>query len=260
MGTAVTVDIRAPFVPPGAVSAAFEVLRDIDRRFSLYREDSELGRLAAGTLAETDLSADVRWVLAACDDLARTSNGAFDARRHRRDGIVDPSGLVKGWAVEEAAQHLAASGAVNLFVAAGGDIVTRGEAAPGEPWHIGIRHPDDATQVAAVLSMRDRAIATSGLYERGAHITDPRTGSTPGGLVSFTVIGPDLTWVDAYATAGFVMGLDGLAWVDAHPGYGALAITDSREVVWTPVIDRHLVPDADVGDEFSGESHPGGLE
>lgn len=260
MGTAVTVDIRAPFVSPDAIDAAFEVLHDVDRRFSLYREDSELGRLAVGALREADLSADVRWVLAACDDLARTSNGAFDARRHRRDGIVDPSALVKGWAVEEAAQQLAAAGAVNLLVAAGGDIVTRGEAAPAMPWRIGIRHPDDAAHIAAVLSTHSNAIATSGMYERGEHITDPRTGAAPRGLVSLTVVGPDLTWADAYATAGFVMGLDGLAWIDAHPGYGALAITESREVVWTPVIDRFRVPDATVVADFSGDSHPQGLD
>ncbi|MBI2763624.1 MAG: FAD:protein FMN transferase [Chloroflexi bacterium] len=259
MGTAITVDIRAPFVSSDAIDAVFEVLRDIDRRFSLYRRDSELGLLAAGALLEADLSADVRWVLAACDDLARTSNGAFDVRRHRPDGIVDPSALVKGWAVEEAALRLATAGAVNLLVAAGGDIVSRGEAAPGVPWQIGVRHPDDAAHVAAILSMRDNAIATSGLYERGEHIIDPRTGTFPQGLVSLTVVGPDLAWADAYATAGFVMGLQGLAWIDAHPGYGALAITESREVVWTPVIDRYRVPDSTGAHGFSDDSHPEGL-
>lgn len=259
MGTAVTVDIREPFVSDESVDAALEVLRDIDRRFSLYREDSELRRLAAGTLDEADLSPDVHWVLAACDDLARTSGGAFDVRRHRPDGITDPSGLVKGWAVEEAAQRLVAAGASNLLIAAGGDIVTRGEVAPGDAWRIGIRHPEDGTRVAAVLSMRDGAVATSGLYERGEHIHDPRTGAVPTDLVSLTVVGPDLAWADAYATAGFVMGLDGPGWVDAHPGYGALAITASRDVVWTPVIERHRELAGSDRVDFSDVSHPAEL-
>src|SRR4029077_6895173 len=132
MGTAVTFDVRAPFASPWAIEAACAVLHDVDRRFSLYRADSEFGRLAAGSLVESELSADVRWVLGACDELARTSDGAFDARHHRADGIVDPSGFVKGWAVEETARHLDAAGADNYLVAAGGDILARGEPAHGE--------------------------------------------------------------------------------------------------------------------------------
>lgn len=255
MGTAVTVDVRAPFVSEDAVGEVLEILHDIDRRFSLYREDSELRRLAAGSVREEDLSSDVRWVLAACDDLARTSDGAFDARHHRADGIVDPSGLVKGWAVEEALRRLVAAGAANLFITLGGDVATRGEAAPGKAWRVGIRHPEDGTRVAAVLAIRDGAVATSGLYERGEHIRDPRTGVVPHELVSLTVVGPDLAWADAYATAGFVMGIDGLAWIDDHPGYGALAITAGREVIWTPLIDRVRVIDRAGGAAFSEDSH-----
>lgn len=245
MGTAVTMDVRAPWVDDGAMEAAFATVRDIDRRFSLYRDDSELSRLGRGEIGVPDLSPDVRWVLAACDDLARTSAGAFDARRHRPDGVVDPSALVKGWAVESAAQLLVERGARNLFMAAGGDLVTRGQPAPGQGWRIGIQHPTVKGSVAAVLAMGDGAVATSGLYERGEHIVDPRTGAAPSGLLSMTVIGPDLAWADAYATAAFVMGLDGLAWVHAHPGYGALAITASSSVVWTPSVEARIIREPD---------------
>ncbi|MBI3745135.1 MAG: FAD:protein FMN transferase [Chloroflexi bacterium] len=249
-------DIRAPFAPAGALDAACAVLHDIDRRFSLYRQDSELGRLAVGDAAEETLSADVRWVLGACDELARTSDGAFDARHHRPDGVVDPSGFVKGWAVEEAVRNLDEAGASNYLVAAGGDLVARGAPAPGARWRIGIRHPELADRVAAVLEVGRGAVATSGLYERGDHIRDPRTGAIPTELVSFTVVGPDLAWADAYATAGFVLGLGGLAWVEAHPGYGAVAITAAGEVVWTPTADAARVDDGgrDATD-FSATSH-----
>ena len=259
MGTVVTLDIRAPFVSDVVVERAIGILHDIDRRFSLYRSDSELSRLAGGSLSEQELSADVRWVLAACDDLARLTHGAFDARRHRADGVVDPSALVKGWAVELAVAELERGGARNLFIGAGGDIVTRGEPTPGDPWHVGIRHPRLPGQIAAVLEMRDGAIATSGLYERGAHLQDPRTQRPAAGLQSFSVVGPDLAWADAYATAGFVMGMDGLAWVDQRPGYGALAITLADEVVWTPVYERHRVGEPVEPIGFSDESHLGVL-
>jgi thiamine biosynthesis lipoprotein len=244
MGTVVSFDIRAPFASPGAIRASCNVLHDIDRRFSLYRPDSELGRLAAGEIVEDELSPDVRWVLAACDELARTSGGAFDARGHRPDGVVDPSGFVKGWAVEEAVRHLDADGATNYLVGAGGDLVVRGAPEPGEQWRIGIRHPEIPDKVGAVVAMTRGAVATSGLYERGDHILDPRDGRPPRSLLSFTVIGPDLGWADAYATAGFVMGLDGLGWVESHPGYGAMAITTDHRVVWAPLADARRIEPA----------------
>src|SRR4029078_11272679 len=113
---------------------------------------------------------------------AAAPGGSCRARRHRADGHIDPSGYVKGWAIEEAAWLLDAAGARNYSINAGGDIVARGEAAPGRPWRVGIRHPDQADRVAAVLEVSDRAVATSGDYERGDHVRDPRTGRAPSGL------------------------------------------------------------------------------
>ena len=113
---------------PAAVDAAFALLHDIDARFSPFKADSEITRLANGELAEADCSLDVRQVLAACDHLAATTNGAFDARYHRPDGRLDPSGFVKGWALEEAGWLLETAGARNYWLNAGGDIVARGEA------------------------------------------------------------------------------------------------------------------------------------
>jgi thiamine biosynthesis lipoprotein len=251
MGTVVSFRVRPPLPAGGAIEAACAVLHDIDRRFSLYRPDSELGRLARKEVDEAGLSADVRWVLAACDDLARTTGGAFDARRHRDDGVVDPSGFVKGWAVEEAARRLDEAGARNYVVGAGGDVLARGESTPGRAWRVGIRHPGDPAAVIAVLAIRDGAVATSGLYERGDHIRDPRAGTVPRALASMTVLGPSLAWADAYATAAFVMGIEGLTWVHGHPGYGALAVTPDDRATWTPLVHGRLVREA----SLSASSH-----
>lgn len=241
MGTMVSLEIRKPSVDPSAVDAAFALLRDIDARFSPFRADSEVSRLANGDLAEADCSLDLRQVLAACDHLAETTHGAFDARFHRTDGRVDPSGFVKGWALEEAGWLLESAGARNYWLNAGGDIVARGEAAPGEPWRVGIRHPDRADRMAAVLGVRDRAVATSGAYERGDHIVDPLSMAAPVGLRSVTVVGPGLAFTDAYATAVYVMGLDGLDWLAGEPDYEAFVITDDDRSVWTPGMERYLV-------------------
>lgn len=245
MGTMVSIEIQPPLVPPAVLDEVFTQLHDVDARFSTYKPDSAISRLMRGELLEEDASLDVRHVLAACDHLTIVTDGAFDARRHRSDGRLDPSGFVKGWAIEEAAWAIDAAGGRNYCVNAGGDIVARGEAEPGRPWRVGIRHPDQADRVAAVLEVSDRAVATSGDYERGEHIGDPRTGKPATGLRSVTVVGPGLAFTDAYATAVYVMGLDGLGWLAAHDDgtYAAFAITDDGRSVWTEGMDGYLVHD-----------------
>src|ERR1019366_7050723 len=168
------------------------------------------------------------------------SGGCFDIHC---GGRLDPSGLVKGWSGQRAAEGLQAAGAGRLFIGAGGGIVTRGEAEPGHRWRVGIRHPEIADRVATVLKTGDLAIATSGAYERGDHILDPHTGRAPRGLLSITVVGPSLTYADAFATAAVVMGEQGLHWVAGMDGYEALAITPDRRTVWTPGLDALLVRD-----------------
>lgn len=242
MGTAISLGLRDDDVALDVVDAVFAHLRSIDDRFSPYRPDSEVSRLARGEIAESEASADMRFVLAACDHLAVTSGGAFDARTAGRGGGLDPSGFVKGWAVEEAAWHLDAADVHDYVLNAGGDLIARGVAGPDRPWRVGIRHPDEPDRVARVLAISDRAVATSGTYERGDHIVDPRSGRPATALRSMTVVGPGLAFADAYATAAFVMGLDGLAWVAGHPGYEALAITADDRVVWTPGLDAYRVP------------------
>ncbi|MEO8230516.1 MAG: FAD:protein FMN transferase [Chloroflexota bacterium] len=241
MGTAVGIDLRGTSLPDVVIDSAFARLRFIDARFSTYRPDSEFSRLIRGDLDEADCSAELRFLLGLCEDLRRTSDGYFDIRRHRPDGRPDPTGLVKGWAIEEAAFLLESAGARDFTVNAGGDVVARGEAEPGQPWRVGIRHPEQSDRVAAVLAIRDLAVATSGAYERGQHIIDPHDGRPARDLLSLTVVGPSLTYADAYATAAFAMGSRGPAWVHGHPGYGAYAIGTDRRAVWTPRVESLLV-------------------
>lgn len=238
MGTAVGIDVRDGDVPASSLVGAFAWLRAVDERFSTYRSGSKISRIGRGELAETDASLEVRQVLALCDELAAESGGAFDARHQRADGGLDPSGVVKGWSVDEAALLLDAAGARNFAINAGGDVVVRGEPAPGRGWRVGIRHPLQSDRVAAVLELRRGAVATSAAYERGEHIVDPRANTAPGEreLVSVTVVGPSLTYADAYATTAFAMGLSGLGWVARHAGYGVYAITVDERVLWSPVV------------------------
>lgn len=238
MGTAISLDLRDHSTSPAAVDAAFDHLLDIDRRFSTWKPDSEISRLGQGELSAAECSPDVRFVLQRCEQLRTLTRGFFDIRGHRLDGRLDPSGFVKGWAAESAAGILDAAGARNFCLNAGGDIIARGESEPGRPWRIGVRHPELPDRLATVIEARDIAVATSGGYERGDHIIDPHRGRPPSDLLSMTVVGPNLSEADAYATAAFAMGPEGLTWIDSLPGYAGCMITAERRLVWTPGFAR----------------------
>jgi thiamine biosynthesis lipoprotein len=221
MGMPVTVHGPRP-------DAVFSWLHWVDATFSTFRSDSEISRIERGELAPRDAHPLVREVLARCESLRTATDGYFDAGYR---GGVDPTGLVKGWAVDRAAALL---GTRRACIDAGGDVLVRGGG-----WRVGIRHPRERDLLAAVLRADDLAIATSGAYERGDHIVDPRSGRRPAGVLSVTVIGPDLATADAYATAAFAMGEAGPAWTARLRGYEAMTILASDDVLATPGFLRH---------------------
>jgi len=216
------------------VEPAFEWLRQVDATFSTYRADSDISRLGRGELTLSECRPEVDEVLTRCLALERATGGFFSVRAA---GRLDPSGFVKGWAIDGAADRLAAAGAENFCINAGGDIVARGRPAPDRGWRVGIRHPTELDRLAAVVAVSDLAVATSGEYERGAHIVDPHTGRPPSGVLSVTVAGPELGTADAYATAAFAMGTDGPAWTATLGPYAALTILEPGRVLSTRGMD-----------------------
>jgi thiamine biosynthesis lipoprotein len=234
MGMPVGIDVRDPVAVD--VEPAFAWLREVDATFSTYREDSEISRLDRGELTLAECRPEVDEVLTRCMVLQQGTRGFFSVRPA---GRRDPSGVVKGWAIDGAAERLAAAGTRHFCIDAGGDVLVRGRPAPDTLWRVGIRHPEEHEQLAAVVAVEDLAVATSGTYERGEHILDPHTGRPPTGLLSVTVIGPDLATADAYATAAFAMGADGPAWTATLAGYDALCITSDHRVLSTQGFARH---------------------
>jgi thiamine biosynthesis lipoprotein len=228
----VSVDVRDTVPADGAVGRVVRWLHDVDATFSTYRPDSVIRRLDRGELAPDDVPPRVAWVLRRCEQLRRETDGFFDVRA--RDGVLDPSALVKGWAVQRAADLLVAEGLRNFCLNAGGDVVTRGAPHPEPWWRVGIQHPGDRTALAAVVEANDLAVATSGTYERSEHIVDPHTGRPPSGVRSVTVCGPDLGTADAYSTAAFAMGREGPKWTLGLAGYQALTILADDAVLSTP--------------------------
>jgi thiamine biosynthesis lipoprotein len=239
MGMPVTIDVCDPASTPESLDRAFEWLGLVDRMFSTYLPDSEISRLNRGELALADADPAVRSVLRRCEALREETAGYFDAEACSTDGGVDPSGLVKGWAVAGAGRVLERGGVRNFSINAGGDVLVRGRAPQGGRWRIGIQHPLDRGAVAAVVGVTNVGVATSGAYERGDHIVDPHRGSPPEHVLSVTVIGPSLPSADVYATAAFAMGRDAAAWCATLSGYDAMVITDDLRVLSTGGFERH---------------------
>jgi thiamine biosynthesis lipoprotein len=165
----------------------------------------------------------MRHVLERIAELECSTGGGFDIAADP-GRPPDPAAYVKGWAVQQAADILVASGASAVCVNGGGDVAAwRLHGA----WRVGIQDPFDRSRVRAIVDIDCGAVATSGAYERGAHVFDPRTGAPAGGLASVTVVGPDLGTADAYATAAFALGGDGADWLRTLDGYGAYVIDTS---------------------------------
>ena len=223
MGTVFSFDLRDPGDWTSALAEAVAWLHEVDATFSTYRDDSVVSRLSRGELTLPECSAQVQEVFALCEQVFSESKGYFSVRA-APDGGLDPSGMVKGWAIERASDLLAAHGSRNHAVNGGGDIQLEGESAPGQPWRIGITDPRNSQRVLVVLAGRDLAVATSGIAERGAHIVDPHTGRPPSELASVSIVGRRLTLVDAYATAAFAMGADALAWIESLVGFEGLLV------------------------------------
>jgi thiamine biosynthesis lipoprotein len=248
MGTVVSFDVPAAARADGSLDAALSWLHWVDRVFSPYRADSDVSLLAEAEVTVEACAPEVAEVIAACAAVRMRSGGYFTAAP---GGRFDPSGYVKGWAVERAAAILSRAGSASHLVNGGGDVQcvggrpqadARGGQSP-EPWRIGIADPLRPGHLALVVAATDGAVATSGVSERGAHIIDPHTGRPPAGLASVTLVGPSLASADAYATAAFAMGPE-LArdWIESLDDYEAYAITADGELWQTPGFASHIAP------------------
>ena len=234
MGTAVSLAVPAG-APPPVLDEVFAWLQWVDRTFSVHRPDSVVSRIREFRPGEAP--ALVEEVLDRCSELYPATDGWFDAWPDGPEGRVDPSGYVKGWSVDVASTLLAGAGIRDYCLAAGGDVKVAGTGPEGRPWRIGIQHPTVKLAAAAVLQGSPLAVATSGAYERGAHIR----GRESARLLSATVAGPRLGTADALATALFAA--DGEApWFARFRGYEYLTIGVDGRVRWTPGLGCCLVP------------------
>lgn len=209
-----------------AWSAAMAEFHEVDRVFSTYRRDSYISRLGRGEITVPECPAEVAEVLALGDQAEQESAGAFSVWRPGRDGelMFDPSGVVKGWAVERAAEPLRELGETDFCLSAGGDMACQSVTPAAEPWRIGVEDPADPTRIVAVIPIFTGAVATSGTAHREQHLIDARTGQPPTGIASVTVVARSLTWADIDATAAYVQGRQAVRWLETRPERSALVV------------------------------------
>ena len=197
MGTVASLDI--PGCEDGDVfKAAFERLHKIDEDYSPFKPTSLVSRFNENKLKKP--GPEFQKIVTDCQQWQKATDGYFSAWYGKE---FEPSGYVKGWAIDEAAKVIKKAGYKTYCLGIGGDVLA---ASAGEKiWKVGIQDPRNPKRLLQAVHMSSGAIATSGAYERGAHIINPKTGTTAKAWKSVSIIGPDIISADVLATAAFAM-------------------------------------------------------
>lgn len=240
MGMPITIEITAGGTN-AVIDHVFDYFRKVDKRFSTYKPNSEISKINQG-LTESEWSQEMKFVMSLCDKTKLETDGYFDVYH---SGKLDPSGLVKGWAIDNAAKLLQAKGIKNFYVEAGGDIQVDGTDAANNPWAIGIRNPFNINEIIKVVHLKDQGMATSGTYIRGQHIYNPhRENQDITDVMSLTVIAANVYEADRFATAAFAMGKKGIAFIESRPDLEGYMVDDQKMATFTSGFERYVLKHA----------------
>jgi len=235
MGMPITLEVMGETITQDDLDSIFAYFVSVDETFSTYKDTSEITRINNGELSVTQASKDVQTILALSAQTKKDTQGYFDIQR---DGIYDPSGIVKGWAIHNAAHLLRTQGFRHFYIDAGGDVQVAGTK-DGKLWRVGIRNPFNRNENVKVLALTDRGIATSGTAIRGQHIYNPHQRDIPlVDVVSITVIGPNIYEADRFATATFAMGKKGIQFIEGLAGFEGYMIDAQARATFTSGFER----------------------
>jgi FAD:protein FMN transferase len=238
MGMPVTVEILDGAATPAVIQKVFEYFAHVDEKFSTYKTTSEITAINEGKLPREKWSEEMELIFALSEETKRATNGYFDIKTP--SGRYDPSGLVKGWAIWNAAQVLKEARFKNFYVDAGGDIQPSGVNAEGKPWAVGIKNPWNEAENVKVVRATTEGVATSGIYIRGLHIYNPKKGNEPvSEIMSLTVIGPNIYEADRFATAAFAMGREGISFIEKLPGFEGYMIDKDKVATMTSGFEKY---------------------
>jgi len=240
MGMPITVEIiDSP--TQNYLTKVFDYFKRVDSRYSTYKKDSEISQINRG-LPKSKWSSEMKSVMRLCQQTKSETKGYFDIER---GGKLDPSGLVKGWAIHNAAKLLLKLGKQNFYIEAGGDIQVNGANSTGVPWSVGIRNPFNTSEVIKVLQLSTEGVATSGTYIRGQHIYDPFNQDRPiTSVKSLTVIGRNIYEADRFATAAFAMGQAGINFIESLPNFEGYMVDEDKQATFTSGFERYVAQNA----------------
>lgn len=239
MDMPITVEVVGSDVPQSTLDDVFAYFERVEDKFSTFREDSQISLFNQGKLALEQLDEEVVEVLDLCQQTSADTFGYFDIFIH---GRIDPAGLVKGWAIRNAAEILAKNGLQNYFVSAGGDIQVAGKNIQNNCWTVGIQDPLDKGKIIKKVKLTTEGIATSGTYQRGQHIVNPHQPEKKlTDTLSLTVIGPDIYEADRFATAAFAMGSKCLDFISSRPELAAFTVDHLGKTHQTDNFNQYVV-------------------
>ncbi len=240
MGMPVTVEIIDSQVTEDVFAGVFAYFDYVDKKFSTYKDDSEISKINRNEISENDYSTEMKEVFALSTETEKMSDGFFNIKS--KNGSYDPSGLVKGWAINNAAKILVDKGFKNFYVEAGGDIQACGKNKDGQNWRVGIRNPFNQNEIVKVVAISDLGMATSGTYIRGQHIYNPHAMENKIlDIVSLTVIGNDVYEADRFATAAFAMGKNGINFIENLLGLEGYMIDKNGIATMTSNFNKYIV-------------------
>ncbi len=214
----------------------FDYFGDVDHRFSTYKKDSEISKINRGELHRKDFSPKVREVFKLAEQTKKETGGYFNIARP--DEKIDPSGIVKGWAIFNAAKILKRYGFKNFYVEAGGDVEVSG-LKNKKKWRVGIKNPFNVEEIVKMIEVSSCGVATSGNYARGEHIYNPKTQLQANEIASITIIGPNAYEADRFATAAFAMGGKGIEFIARQRGLEGYMIDNGGIATVTPGFDKY---------------------
>lgn len=237
MSMPVTINVIDKNVTDEDINEVFAYFHYIDNKFSIYKKNSEISKINRGEIKEKDYSLEMKKILALSEKTKKETNGFFDINQN---GFLDPSGVVKGYAINEGANILQRKGYKNIYVEIAGDIQVFGKDKSNKDWKIGIQNPFNLKEIIKVVNLSNKGIATSGTYQRGNHIYNLKKNINENDFVSVTIIGPNVLEADRFATAIFAMGEAGLKFIVTLNEFEGYIIRKNKKAVYTKGFEKYI--------------------
>jgi len=236
MGMPITVEVVTGATDE-IIEGVFKYFQKIDEQFSTYKPTSEISKINNG-LPKSKWTKQMELIFSLCEETKALSNGYFDIN-HK--GKIDPSGLVKGWAIYNAAQLLEGEGVKDFYIEAGGDIQVNGKNADNKAWEVGIRNPFNIDEIIKVVHLKTEGMATSGSYIRGQHIYNPHQPDQEiVDVASLSIIAANVYEADRFATAAFAMGKQGIIFIEQMPGLEGYMVDEDGIATYSSGFERYV--------------------